>query len=68
MMDEVHVYKWLKTASNQSTAGNKTRLLFSLFLISTSSSLILAEVFRSDYVAACSTSLLSIFEKNELGG
>ena len=68
MMDEVHVYKWLKTASIQSTAGNKTRLLFSLFLISTSSSLILAEVFRSDYVAACSTFLLSIFEKNELGG
>ena len=36
------------------------------FLISTSSFLILAEAFRNDYVAACSTALRSASEKNEL--
>ena len=42
-MDEVHVYNWLHTASNKSTAGNITRLFPSQFHISTSSRLTLAE-------------------------
>ena len=47
-MDKVHAYMWLHTASNKSTAGNKTWFLPSLFLISTSSFLILAEAFQND--------------------
>ena len=38
------------------------------FLLPTSRFLILAEAFRNDYVAACSTALRSATEKNELGG
>ena len=46
----------------------KTRLFHSPFLISTGRFHILAEAFRNDYVAACSTALRSATEKNELGG
>ena len=68
MMDKSDVYMRLHTASIKLTAGNKTRLFASPFLFSTSSFLILVEVFRNDFVAACSTALRSATEKNELGG
>ena len=68
MIDKVHVYKWLHTASIKSTAGNKTRLFTSSFHISTSSRLTLAETLRNDLVAACSTALRSATEENESGG
>ena len=58
----------LHAALIQSTAGIKTRLFLSPFLISTSWILILAEAFRKDHVAACSTALRSATEKNEMGG
>ena len=59
---------WLQAASNKSTAGNKTRLFPSPFHNSTSSRLTLAGVFRSDYVAACSTAVRSATEESESGG
>ena len=68
MMDKVHVYMCLHIAPIKSTAGNKTRLFLSPFLISTSRFLFLAAAFRNDYVAACSTALRSATEENELGG
>ena len=58
----------LHTESIKSTAGNKTRLFFSPSHISTSSRLTLAEAFRNDHVAACSTALRSATEENESGG
>ena len=58
----------LHIASIKTTAGNKTRLFSSPFLISTSSVLILAKAFRNDYVAACSIALRSVTETNVLGG
>ena len=67
-MGKVHVYICLQIASIKSTAGNKTKFFPSPFLTSTSSFLILAEAFRKDYVAACSTALRSDIEKKELGG
>ena len=46
-----------------------TKLRFpSPFHISTSSRVTLAEAFRNDYVAACSTALRSATEENESGG
>ena len=68
MIDKVHVYMCLHIASNKSTARNKTKLFPSPFLISTSFFLILAEAFRNDHVAACSTVLRSATEKKEMGG
>ena len=68
MMDKGHVYMCLHIASIESTAGNNTRLFPSPFHISTSSGLTLAEAFRNDHVAACSTALRSATEKNEMGG
>ena len=68
MMDKVHFYMCLHIASSKSTAGNKTWLFLSPFLISINSFLILAEAFGSDHVAACSTALRSATEKNEMGG
>ena len=68
MMDKVHVYMCLHIASNKSTAGKKTRLFLSPFLISTSWFFILAEAFRNDHIAACSTALRSATETNETGG
>ena len=59
---------FLHNASIKSTAGNRTRLFRSPFLISTSWFLILAEAFQNDHVAACSTALCSATEKNEMGG
>ena len=67
-MDEVRVYMCLHIASFKFTAGNKIRFFPSPFLISTSSLFILAEAFRNDDVAACSTGLRSATEMNELGG
>ena len=68
MMGKVLVYICLHIAPIESTAANKTRLISSPFLISTSSFLIFAEAFRNDYVAAYSTTFRSATEKNELGG
>ena len=65
---EIRVYLWLKTASNKSTVGKITRLYPSQFHVSTSSRLLLAGAFRSDYVAACSTGFRSVTEENESGG
>ena len=67
-MGKVHVYMCFHIASIESTAGNKTRFFPSPFLISTIWFLILAEAFRNDRVAACSTALRSATEKNEMGG
>ena len=58
----------LHIALIRSTAGNKTRLFLSPFLISTSWFLILAKAFRNDHVAACSAALRSATVKNEMGG
>ena len=66
-MDKVHVYMWLHTASIKSTAGNKTMFFPSPFHVFTSSRLTLAEVFRNDHVAGCSTALRSATEENESG-
>ena len=67
MTGKVHVYMCLHIPSNKLTAGNKTRLFPSPFLISTRLFLILAKAFRTDFVAACSTAFRSATEK-ELGG
>ena len=67
-MEEVHVYIWLQTASIKSTAGNQTRIFLSPFHVSTSSCLTLADAYRSDHVAACSTAVLSATEENKSGG
>ena len=67
-MGKVLVYMRLHIASITSTAGNKTRLFPSPFFISTGGFLILAEAFRNDQVAACSTALRSATEKKEKGG
>ena len=62
-MDEVLLYICLHIASIKSTAGNKIWEIFvSQFFISTSWILILAEAFRNDHVAACSTTLSSASE------
>ena len=67
-MGKVLVYVYLQIELNKSDAGNKTKLFLRPFLISTSRFLILAEAFRKDYVAVCSTALRSATEKSELGG
>ena len=67
-LKKVHVYMFLHNGSIKSSAGIRTRLFSSPFLISTSSFLILAEPFQNDYVSACSTALRSATEKNKLGG
>ena len=67
MMDQVHFYMWLHTASIKFTAGNNTRLFASPFHISTSSRLTLAEAFRNDHIAACSTAHRSATEEIESG-
>ena len=59
---------WLHTALIKSTAGHKTTFFLSPFQFSTSSHLTLAEAFRNDHVAACSTALRSATEKNESSG
>ena len=59
---------WLHTALIKFTTGYKFRLFPSPFHISTSSHLTLAEAFRNDLVAACSTALRSATEENESGG
>ena len=63
-MDKVHVYilhRW------NPLLGTKLDF-FSPFLISTNWFRILAETFRNDNVAACSTALHFATEKNEMGG
>ena len=66
-VDKVHSHKCIHFALIKSTAGNKTRIFPSPFLISTRWLLILTQVFRNDHVAACSTALRSAAEKNEKG-
>ena len=68
MIDTVHVYLSLHTALIKPTAGNKTRLIPSPFHVSASARLTLVGAFRSDYIAACSTALLSATEENESSG
>ena len=58
----------LHSGSIKSTGGNKTNVFSSPFFISSCWFLILAEAFRNDYVAACSTALCSATEKIEMGG
>ena len=65
---EFHVYMRLHTASTRSFVGNGTRLLPSPFHVSTSSRLTLAGGFRSDYLAACSTSFRSATEETDSCG
>ena len=67
-MDKIHFYMWLHTASFKYTDGNKTRFFHSPFHVSTSSRLTLAETFRNNHVAACSTALRSATEENGSGG
>ena len=67
-MDKVHVYLCSDLVLIKSTAGSKNRLFSSPLHISTSSRLTLAEAFRNDNVAACSTALGSATEENESGG
>ena len=59
---------WLKTASVKATVEIKTSLFPSPFRVSTSSRLTIAGVFRSDYGAACRTTLRSATEENESCG
>ena len=47
---------------------NETRRFPSSFLVNNGWFLILAKVFRNDYVAACSTARRSATEENESGG
>ena len=68
MMDKVHVYMCFHIALIESTAGNKSRLCSSPFLISSSRFLISAQAFRNNHIAACSTGLRSATEKNEIEG
>ena len=65
MVEKVHVYTCFHIASIKTTAGNEIRLFPLPFLVSTSWFLILAEAFRNDHVAACSTALRSAIEKNK---
>ena len=67
-MDKVHVYICLHIALIKSLARNETRFFLSPFHLSTSSRLTLAEAFRNDHVAACSTAIRSAAEENESGG
>ena len=67
-MSKVHVYMCFHIASIKSTAGNKTKLFPSPFLVTTGWFLILAKAFRNDYLAAFSTAHRSATEKNEIGG
>ena len=66
--DKVHVNMCLHIASFITTAGNETIFFDSPFLISTNWFIIVAEAFRNNHVAACSTALRSATEKNEMGG
>ena len=68
MTVKVHVYTCFHIALIKSTAGNKTRLFMSPFLISISRSFVLAQAFRNDHVAVCSTTLRSAAGKIEMGG
>ena len=68
MMGKVHVHLCLYIAPTKYTAGNKTKLFPSPFLITPSRFWILVEAFWNSQVAACSTALCSATEKNEMGG
>ena len=68
MMDKIHVYMCLHVSWSISAAENKIRFFAGPFHVSTSSRLTLAGAFRNDYVAACSTALLSATEENESCG
>ena len=68
MMEKVHVYMCFLNASIKTTTGNENKFFPSPFLISTRWFFILAEAFRNDHVATCSSALLSAIEMNEMGG
>ena len=68
MIDKIHIYMYLQKASVKSTGGNKNRLFLSPFFFSISWFTILAEAFRNDHVAACSTVLRGATEENQSGG
>ena len=68
MIEKVHVYMCFHIASIKTTTGNENKLFPSPFLISTRWLLILAEAFRNDHVATCSSALRSAVEKNKMGG
>ena len=59
---------WLHTAKIESTARNKTRVFPCPLHLPTTSRLILAGVFRSDHLAACSTASRSATGENDSGG
>ena len=65
MIEKVHVCMCLQIALFKSTARNKIRFFLGPFLISISQFLILAETFRNDHVAPCSSALRSASEKEE---
>ena len=66
MMKKIHIHICLHIASVKSTAGNKTNFFRSPLLVFTSWFFFLAEAFRNDHVAACSTALRSATEKIEM--
>ena len=68
LIDNVHFYMYLHIASIESLAGNKCNLFHRPFLTSIIWFLNLAEAFRNDHEAACSTALRSATEKNGMGG
>ena len=68
MLDKVHVYMWLHTASIKSADGNKTGLFSCPLHSSTSSRLTSAGTIRSDYVAASGSAFRSATQENESGG
>ena len=55
-------------ASFKFSARKKTKLFLSLFFLFASQFCLLAEAFRNEHVAACSTALRKATEKNEMSG
>ena len=68
ILEKFHVYMSSHFASIKSTARSKTSFFPSPFFISASRFLILAEAFRNDHVASCSTAFCSATDKNEIAG
>ena len=67
-MEKSRVSMSLHTPSLKFTAGNKTKLLPSLFHVFTRSHITLAGAFWNDHVAACSTARGGGTEKNDSCG
>ena len=68
MKDKVHLYMCLLMALIKPTAGNETTRSPSAFHFSTSMRLTLAEAFRNDHVAGCSTAFRSATDDNQSDG